>query len=219
MTAVRSLSIDVSFDLICPWCFIGKRHLETAVAQLRSQRPDVAVSVEWQSVPLIPDTPLQGIPYRQFYEARLGGPEAVAARQAQVQAAAREAGLTLALQRIETFPNTLLAHRLVRFAREQVGAGAASALVDQLFARYFLEAKDIGDPRVLQEALEECGIATPDARLSHDANWLPPLQRPRHHGTGVPFFVFGNALAVSGAVPPATLLQGMLRVLEEGVAA
>ena len=220
MTAVPSLSIDVSFDLICPWCFIGKRHLESAIAQLRTERPDVAVSVEWESVPLIPDTPLKGIPYRQFYEARLSGAEAVAARQAQVQAAAREAGLTLALKNIETFPNTLLAHRLVRFAREQVGAHAASVLVDKLFALYFLHGENIGEPQVLRSALSECGIMTPGgAPLQHDAEWLPLLPRPRHHGTGVPLFVFNESLAVSGAVPPAVLLREMQRMLGEGVQA
>jgi predicted DsbA family dithiol-disulfide isomerase len=216
-----SLSIEVSFDLICPWCLIGKRNLETAIAQLRAERADLAIEVAWRSVPLIPDTPLAGVPYRDFYVARLGSRQAVAARQAQVRAAAEAAGLTLALTRIETFPNTLLAHRLVRFARQEAGVAAAAALIDNLFTRYFLQAEDIGDPQVLRQALQECGIATPgplDAPLHHELRWLPPLhdpQDPPHHGGGVPHFVFNASYAVSGAQPAALLLEAMRRALPQ----
>src|SRR6187431_3147389 len=101
MPTLSRLSIAVSFDLICPWCLIGKRHLDTAIAQLRAEQPELAIDVEWNAFPLIPDTPLEGIPYREFYVARLGSPQAVAARQAQVRVAAQEAGLTLAFERIE----------------------------------------------------------------------------------------------------------------------
>jgi predicted DsbA family dithiol-disulfide isomerase len=216
MQAPAILSIEVSYDLICPWCLIGKRHLATAIAQLRAERPDLVVDVEWRSFPLIPDTPLAGIPYREFYVARLGSAEAVAARQAQVRAAAADAGLTLALERIETFPNSLLALRLVRFARQEQGPAAASGLVENLFTRYFVQAEDIGDPQVLRHALLECGIATPgeaDAPLHHELDWLPPLHDAREAAqrrvTGVPYFAFNGKQAVSGALPPAVLLQAM----------
>jgi len=214
--APSTLSIEVSYDLVCPWCLIGKRHLDTAIAQLRAERPGLVVDVEWRSFPLIPDTPLAGIPYREFYVARLGSPAAVAARQAQVRAAAEDAGLTLALERIETFPNSLLAHRLVRFARQEHGAGAASNLVENLFTRYFVRAEDIGDAQVLRGALVECGIATPGdpaAPLHHELSWLPPLDAAQDAAqrrvTGVPYFVFNGKQVVSGALPPAVLLQAM----------
>ena len=219
-----TLSIAVAFDLICPWCLIGGRHLATAMAQLREERPDVQVAVEWRSTPLIPGTPLEGLPYRAFYVARLGSPQAVAMRQAQVRAAAQEAGLTLALERIETFPSTLLAHRLVRFAREQQGAGAASRLVESLFTRYFVQGQDIGDAGVLREALSACGIATPGgehAALHHDLEWLPALddgpEASLRGATGVPHFVFDGTQAAAGAVPPAALLRAMYRALARSV--
>jgi predicted DsbA family dithiol-disulfide isomerase len=215
-----TLSVEVFFDLVCPWCLIGKRHLETAIAQLRVERPDVVVAVEWRSMPLLPDTPLAGVPYAEFYVKRLGSPEAVAARQAQVQAAALQAGLTLALGHIETFPNTLLAHRVVRFARQEAGAQAAAALIDNLFTRYFLRGEDIGDSRVLRLALLECGIAAPDpvvSPLHPGAQWLPPLHDPQEPqprgGLGVPHFVFNGGHSLSGAQPPAVLLQAMRRAL------
>lgn len=220
MNSPATLSIEVFFDLICPWCLIGKRHLETAIAQLHSERPEVRVDVELRSLALIPDVPLAGIPYREFYVKRLGSPAAVAARQAQVQEAALAAGLTLALTRIETFPNTLLAHRVIRFARKECGAQAASALIDNLFTRYFLQGEDIGDSRVLRLALLECGISAPDpvaSPLHHDAQWLPPLRDPQDPqplgGLGVPHFVFKGGHSLSGAQPPAMLLQAMRRSL------
>lgn len=224
MPESRSLSIDVLFDLICPWCLIGKKHLDAAIAQIRAELPDLSVAVEWRSLPLIPETPLEGVPYRAFYLARLGSAANVAMRQAQVRAAAHGAGLTLALDRIEVFPNTLLAHRLIRFVREDHGAPAAAQLVDNLFSRYFLRAENIGDAQVLRAALDECGIALPgdpDVRLHHDLSWLPSLEStfdPLHsHGTGVPSFIFDGRLALSGAHPPAVLVAAMHRALAQDV--
>ncbi|WP_455287400.1 DsbA family oxidoreductase [Cupriavidus necator] len=220
MNYPSTLSVEAYFDLICPWCLIGKKHLETAIALLERERPDIAVQVEWRSYPLIPATPPAGLPYRDFYVARLGSPEAVAVRQAQVCAAARDAGLTLALDRIETFPNTLLAHRLVRLARQQAGADAAAALIDELFTRYFLRAENIGDPLVLRKAATTCGITIPDqgdASGHRDLDWLPSLWAPEEPlvrtGLGVPHFVFDGTRSVSGARPPAALLEAMLQAL------
>lgn len=220
MNPLSTLSVDAYFDLICPWCLIGKKHLETAIAMLGRERPDVTVQVEWRSYPLIPATPPAGLPYREFYVARLGSPQAVAVRQAQVCAAAQDAGVTLALDRIETFPNTMLAHRLVRLARQQAGADAATALIDELFTRYFLRGENIGDPLVLRQAAATCGITIPDrgdASGTRDLDWLPPLGGPEEPllrtGLGVPHFVFNGTRSVSGARPPAALLEAMLHAL------
>ncbi|EYS97040.1 thioredoxin [Cupriavidus sp. SK-4] len=224
MNHPSTLSVEAHFDLICPWCLIGKKHLESAIALLGRERPDVAVQVEWRSYPLIPAMPPAGLPYRDFYVARLGSPQAVAVRQAQVCAAAQDAGLTLALDRIETFPNTLLAHRLVRLARQQAGADAAAALIDELFTRYFLRAENIGDPRVLRRAAATCGVAIPDqvpaqpdADAHRDLDWLPSLGGPQEPvlraGLGVPHYIFDGTRSVSGARPPAALLEAMLHTL------
>jgi predicted DsbA family dithiol-disulfide isomerase len=215
-----TLSIDVYFDLICPWCLIGKRHLDSALARFGQQRPDVTVSVEWHSFPLIPDIPPAGIPYHEFYLRRLGSPEALAARQAQVRAAASEAGVTLAFERMKTFPNTLLAHRLIRFARQSGGSETAAALVENLFDRYFLRTENIGDPLVLRHALIECDVQTPglaNAPIGPELDWLPDLHetdvRAPHAVTGVPHFIFNDELSVSGARPPQALLQAMQHAL------
>ncbi|MFJ4293836.1 DsbA family oxidoreductase [Cupriavidus sp. NPDC089707] len=218
MNHPTTLTVDAYFDLICPWCMIGKKHLATAIEWLTREHPDVAVRIAWRSYPLIPATPPEGTPYREFYLARLGGPQAVAARQAQVCAAALDAGITLALDRIETFPSTLLAHRLVRHAVRQAGSDVASALLDELFTRYFIRAENIGDPQVLRRAAAACGIALRDAGAnagSPDLDWLPslhdPEDRPLRTGFGVPHLVFNGTHSVSGARAPAVLLEAMQR--------
>ncbi|RDK10798.1 DsbA family oxidoreductase [Cupriavidus lacunae] len=220
MSQPASLFIQVGFDLVCPWCMIGKRHLETALAQLAQERPDVAVTVEWRSSPLFPTLPPAGIPYRKFRLARLGSAEAVALRQAQVCAAAREAGITLEPERIEVLPNTVLAHRLIRYAREAGGDAAASALIDRLFDGYFLRGEDLGDPRVLHAAAIACGMPMPQLSVpatAHDLAWLPPLHGADaplpNPGLGVPRFVINGAPPIAGARPPRALLEAMLRAL------
>ncbi|WP_432261452.1 DsbA family oxidoreductase [Cupriavidus sp. TMH.W2] len=216
MNQPASLFIQVGFDLVCPWCMIGKRHLETALAQLAQARPDVAVTVEWRSSPLFPTLPPAGIPYRKFSLARLGSAEAVALRQAQVCAAAREAGITLEPGRIEVLPNTVLAHCLIRYAREAGGDAGASALIDRLFEAYFLRGEDLGDPRVLHAAAIACDMPMPPA-MAQDLAWLPALHGPdmplTGSGLGVPRFVINGAPPIAGARPPRALLEAMLRAL------
>jgi len=215
-----SLAVEAYFDLICPWCLIGKRHLDTALAVLAQQRPDVAVSVTWRSYPLLPDIPAAGLPFQEFYVRRLGSPAAVAARQAQVRAAAQAAGVTLAYERIAVMPNTLAAHRLVRLAGLTGGPQAVPALIEALFTRYFQRGENIGEARVLRDAASACGIALPDAAPGDETfDWLPPLRDasapPPAPTFGVPHFRFNGGHDLSGAQPPAALLDAMQRALTD----
>src|SRR3954454_18924484 len=142
--------IDVHFDFVCPWCLIGKRNLDAAVNRFSSLRPDVGVKVRWHSHQLLPDVPVGGVPYQAFYVARLGSAEAVAARRAQVQEAARAAGLQLAFERINVMPNTRAEHRLAYWAVGTSPGFQPAPLIDRLFTGYFMDGEDIGDPDVLQ---------------------------------------------------------------------
>lgn len=218
MTLQPCLTVDVYFDLICPWCLIGKRHLDAALARWAHERPEVPVRVRWCAYPLLPAVPAAGLDYRAFYLARLGDARAVAARRAQVQEAARAAGLELplALERIEVLPNTLAGHRLIQYAAQAHGAAAAGALTEELFTRYFIAAQHIGDPEVLRAAADACGIRAPGP-VHDDAPWLPPpavpQAPPRWAGQGVPLFVFGGRHGVSGARPAAVLFDAMQQAL------
>ena len=213
-----TLAIDVHFDLICPWCLIGKRHLRTAVEQFRHAHPDIDVALNWRSHQLLPDIPAAGIPYQVFYERRLGGPAAVAARRAQVQAAARAAGIELAFERIALMPNTQLAHRLIDCAGEFGGAEQVADLIERLFAAYFMEGRNIGALPVLLAIATEAGFPATaiEARLAAPGagdRFRARLATANAGISGVPFFVFNDRLAVSGAHPPASLLTAMEQAL------
>lgn len=202
-------TIEVYFDLICPWCLIGKRHLATALEKFRQARPEVVPRVVWQSYPLLPDTPVEGLPYQEFYVRRLGSPAAVAARRAQVQEAARPAGIQFAFDRISVMPNTLAAHRLIAWVESRGGHDQAEQLIEKLFTAYFMAGKNIGDRSILLDLAAECGIAAEPRAMDDDLPEAPGSQN-RRHVSGVPFYIFNNRLAISGAVPPESLLEAML---------
>jgi len=213
----RSLTIEVFFDFICPWCLIGKRNLETALRRFAELRPDVPRKVLWKSHQLLPDTPASGIPYQAFYLARLGNPEAVATRRAQVQAAGHAAGITFAFERIEVLPNTALAHNLVACAAAHGTDGQREALVERLFTAFFVDGKDIGNRQVLEEIGLECGLnheATLD-HLADSGNGRHGLSQAEYEVSGVPTFVFNGEYALSGAYFPYGLVEALLQTIRE----
>jgi len=206
MSVTTTLSVEVAFDLICPWCLIGKRHLDTALAMLLTRRPDVKIEIDWRSYPLMPRVPKKGLPFADFYRQRLGSAEAVALRQAQVREAARNAGVEIRFECIAVFPNTLQAHRLVAQARQQGGPALAGTVIDALFDGYFAKGRDIGDAAVLADIQAACGVLPEQAAASDiDA---------AQGGHGVPHFRFNGSVVVEGAQRPAVLLEAMLRALE-----
>jgi predicted DsbA family dithiol-disulfide isomerase len=202
-----TLEIEVGFDFICPWCLIGKRNLEAALRTLAARHPEVCVRIRWRPHPLIPQTPVGGLPFAEFYRQRLGSAEAVVRRQAQVQEAARRAGAAIAFERIRVLSSTLAAHRLALQAqREEANGGAqAAAVVEALFHEYFVCGHDIGEPSVLRAVAARCGVVG-----DPDASPLPAPSRAIH---GVPFFRFGGAISLEGAQPPEILLDALERAL------
>ena len=200
-----SVQIDVYFDLICPWCWIGKAHLGTARRLLVERQPGVQVQLRWHSVQLIPQVPPQGWPYQAFYEQRLGGPEAVRTRRAQVQAAAARAGLTMQHERIAVFPNTWRAHRLLAFTAQHY-PDQHEALLDTLFESFFVQGLNIGDSQVLAQLAQAHGVDSTAAEAFEG----PPVWTLPEGASGVPLFVFNQRQAVSGAQPSEVLLSAML---------
>jgi predicted DsbA family dithiol-disulfide isomerase len=201
-TSSTTVQIDVYFDLICPWCWIGKTHLDTALRLLAERQPDVQVQLRWHSVQLIPQTPPQGWPYQAFYEHRLGGPDAVRVRRAQVQAAASRAGLTIHHERIAVFPNTWRAHQLLAHTARQ-HPDQHEALLNTLFEAFFVQGIDIGDSQVLAGLAQAHGVDSKEV----EALDAPPAWPLPDGASGVPMFVFNQRQALSGAQPPEVLLQ------------
>jgi predicted DsbA family dithiol-disulfide isomerase len=204
-------TIDVVSDVVCPWCYIGKRHLESAIAQLPADQRPV---VRWHPFQLNPDLPAEGIARRQYLEDKFGGPERATQIYERVRAAGRNAGLALDIDRIERQPNTLDAHRLIAWAQ---GSGAADtdALVEALFRAYFVEGRFIGDRAVLADIAGEAGLDAVAARAMLDSGEgtteIADMDRhAREMGIGgVPFFVFNQRLGVSGAQGGTALLEAL----------
>ncbi|MES1265697.1 MAG: DsbA family oxidoreductase, partial [Variovorax sp.] len=200
----------------CPWCLIGKRQLDAASSRLAELRPDARLRIVWRSYPLLPDTPAGGLPYQAFYVARLGSPEAVARRRAQVLQAGQAAGVPFAFDRIDVLPNTAAAHARVAQAAAVGTEAQQRRLVDRIFMAYFNQGQDIGDASVLTQLARECGLPADPSIADRDGERNQerhPQAKVRHLVSGVPFFVFDASLALAGAVSADTLLDAMLRAL------
>jgi predicted DsbA family dithiol-disulfide isomerase len=204
-------TVDVVSGVVCPWCYIGKRQLEAAIARLpEAERP----RVRWHPFQLNPDLPPQGIDRRSYLEAKFGGAERAAQIYERVRAAGRTAGLELAIDRIERQPNTLDAHRLIAWAQADASRDA-DALVEALFRAYFVEGRPVGERDTLVRIAGEAGYDARAARelLESDTGLDEVREMDRHaRGLGiggVPFFVFDGRLGVSGAAGADALLDAM----------
>ena len=214
-TTATPLNIDIVSDVVCPWCYIGKRHVEQAISQWQEKHPNAAVSVRWHPFQLNPDLPLEGTDRKGYLEQKFGGPERAKEIYARVAAAGRNAGLELNFDGILKQPNTLAAHALIAYAQTADDGAHADAVAGRLFKAYFVDGQFIGDLEVLVAIAAECGLdaettravlserATLDQIAAQDVN-------AREQGiTGVPYFIFNQKVALSGAQPPDVLLDAM----------
>ena len=211
-----ALNIEIGFDFICPWCLIGLRNLQTALAQLHAEQPQATVRLNWRGVQLLPTVPPEGLPFHAFYLRRLGGEAALRQRQAEVQRAADAAGARIDYSVIEVMPNTADAHRLLAYAGRHGSVAQRDALLERLLRAYFEEGDDIGNRLVLLAHGEAAGFE----RAAMEAELLGAEQRyhagPGIGGSGVPFYAINGKLALTGAQPPAVLLATLREALAAG---
>ena len=209
---LEALTVDVISDVVCPWCYIGKRRLEAALARLRKVEPALPVHVRWHPFQLNPDVPREGIDRRAYLEAKFGGPERAKQIYARVSAAGATVGIPFAFDAIERQPNTLDAHRLIAWAQAR-REGDPDALVENLFRAYFLDGRFLGDHEELVKQAAAAGYNADEARNllasdNQEADVAGADKRARELGvSGVPFFIFGGKTAVSGAHEPEALLE------------
>jgi predicted DsbA family dithiol-disulfide isomerase len=200
------MRLDIYSDAICPWCYIGKHRLERAL----SKRPQRGLTLQWRAFQLNPGMPPEGMERNAYLEAKFGGVERAQRMFEMVRAAGLGEGIEFAFDRIKRTPNTLNAHRLVRFAAAR---GKQSRMLDALFAAYFLDGRDTGSARVLTEIAGEVGLERAAVRLylqtEADVETVLGEDRiARRLGiTGVPCFVFNGRFALSGAQEPEALFQ------------
>jgi predicted DsbA family dithiol-disulfide isomerase len=208
------LQIDVVSDVVCPWCFIGKRRLERAIAM----QPDIPVEVIWRPFFLNPWIPREGIDRTTYLRTKFGSAERYGEIAKRVAAAAADEGLAYALDKISRQPNTLDCHRLILLARKE---GDPARMKQRLMDLYFTEGGDLTDHETLVAAAVDCGLDEKRVRtlLEGDED-VDTVEREANNAKeagidGVPCFVFGRRFAVSGAQAPDYLAAAIARVAAE----
>lgn len=205
------LTIDVVSDVVCPWCYLGKRYLEQAI----ERTPGIAVAVRFRPYLLNPWVPREGMSRTDYLTAKFGSVESYNANNQRVADALAAAGLDYQRDKIKRQPNTIDCHRLIAWAPDQV------AMKQRLMQIYFSEGGDLSDPAVLAQAAADCGMDAEAvrARLASDEDVAlieAEAQSANQTGiNGVPFFIFGGILAASGAQPPDHLAQAIAHAAQE----
>ncbi|SFS56906.1 Predicted dithiol-disulfide isomerase, DsbA family [Sulfitobacter marinus] len=211
----ETIKLDIMSDPICPWCYIGKAHLDRALAS----EPDHPFVIEWHPFQLNPDMPAQGMDRRAYLEGKFGGKEGAVKAYAPVVEHAKKAGLTINFEDMKRTPNTLDAHRLIHWAGIE---GRQTAAVSALFKAYFVDARDIGDAEVLADIADgiEMDASVVGRLLASDSDVQDIRDRDAHSRkmgiNSVPTFIVGGKHAVPGAQPPELWKQVLADLRQQG---
>ena len=213
------IPITVYSDVICPWCYVGKRRLEAALAEVS---PSVTghMSFSWRPFELNPDMPAEGMERRSYRAAKFGDARS-AELDLKMAETGRELGIAFAFDRMQRTPNTRLAHRLIWEAGRQ---GRQDAMVERLFHGYFEEGLDIGATDTLRSLADECELdvkGVEQALTGEDS--LEAVTKLEQEGyslgiKGVPFFLLLNKYGVSGAQPPEFWRDALPKIAAEATA-
>jgi predicted DsbA family dithiol-disulfide isomerase len=201
------LTIDIVSDVVCPWCYVGEKRLEAALADEAGP-----VVVRWRPYQLDPTIPEAGLDRAEYMAKKFGNSGRLQSVHDNLTRLGAELGLPFAFDKVKRSPNTLDAHRLIRWA---ASAGVQAEVVDRLFKAYFVEGRDIGDRKTLVEIAGECGLeaAQVEKALADgvDADVVrEEIEQAQTMGvSGVPFFIFGGRVGVPGAVEPSVLRQAI----------
>jgi predicted DsbA family dithiol-disulfide isomerase len=210
--AMASLPITIVSDLVCPWCFIGTRRLDLALDSL----PEIQASIRYRPFLLDLGAPPEGTDLRASLRRKFGDPEPMFRR---VEAAARESGIPLDFAKVQRAPSTLAAHTLLRHAEAR---GTQRALAKALFAAYFLEGEDIGDPAVLARHGSSHGFSEAEAlglvrdEAGRQITRVEAQKAAAEGVSGVPFFILGGRHGLSGAQPVETFRQALTKAASLG---
>ena len=208
------IEIDVISDVMCPWCYIGKRRLEKALAMV----PDVPVDIRWRPFQLDHTIPETGMDRKEYLRKKFGSDEQAAQVYGPVRAAGKDEEIPFEFDKITISPNTLNAHRIIRWAMAE---GVQNAVVERLFQLYFVEGANLTDKTVLADAAVEAGLErlVVERLLESDADLeetKAEISQAQQMGvTGVPAFIIGNRYAVMGAREPEAIAQAISEVVKE----
>ncbi|MDF2458297.1 MAG: putative thiol oxidoreductase, DsbA family, FrnE subfamily [Nitrospira sp.] len=202
------IGVDVYSDVVCPWCYVGKRRLERALSQL----PKVATQVVWRPFQLNPTMPKEGMTRRTYLEAKFGNLDSYHRLEEQVAAAGASEGISFAFERMRKTPNTFLAHRLIWYAGEH---DRQNAVADALFKGYFEQGADIGSHAVLTDLAASVGLDAAQFMQTDEgaANVIAEEAAGRRLGIrAVPYFLLNKSYGISGAQPVDVFVGAMKNV-------
>ncbi|WPZ24579.1 DsbA family oxidoreductase [Sulfitobacter pontiacus] len=211
----QTIKLDIMSDPICPWCYIGKAHLDRAL----ESEPDHPFAIEWHPFQLNPDMPAEGMDRRAYLEGKFGGKEGAVRAYAPVVEHAEKAGLKINFEAMQRTPNTLNAHRLIHWAGIE---GRQTAAVSALFKAYFVDARDIGDAEVLADIADgiEMDASVVTRLLATDEDMEDIRKRDAHSRemgiNSAPTFIVGGRHAVPGAQPPELWKKVLAELRNEG---
>jgi predicted DsbA family dithiol-disulfide isomerase len=198
------MTIDVVSDVVCPWCYLGKKRLEAAIAESGGE----TIAVRWRPYQLDPTIPEGGLDRAAYMRKKFGDDSRLESVHARLKSLGDDVGIAFAFDKIKRAPNTLDAHRLIHWA---LSAGVQGEVVDRLFKLYFEEGKDIGDRALLIAVAGECGMDVDLVRkLLDEGSDVDVVEAEIAEAqslgvSGVPFFVFASRYAVPGAQETAVL--------------
>ena len=198
----HGLTIDIYSDIVCPWCYVGKRRLERALAQLGDA---VQARITWRPFQLNPTMSFDGMDRAAYLKAKFGSLEGFGQMEEQLLAAGADERIPFAFEKIQRTPNTFAAHRLVWYAAEQ---GTQDNVVEAIFRAYFLEGQNIGDVKTLTHVAAEAGLdRTETEEFLESEKGVVEVKAEEGVGRrlgirGVPYFVFNGTVSISGAQPP-----------------
>jgi predicted DsbA family dithiol-disulfide isomerase len=198
----RGLTIEIYSDVVCPWCYIGKRRLERALDQLNGA---AQARITWRPYQLNPTMPKDGMDRTTYLEAKFGSLDAFRQMEEHVLAAGATERIPFAFEKVVRTPNTFMAHRLMWHAEQQ---GCQDAVVESLFRGYFTEGADIGSVPVLGRLAGRAGLdAAAVESFLHSEEGATEVKAEEAAGhrlgiRGVPYFVLNGSISISGAQPP-----------------
>ena len=210
--ARQPLVIDVVSDVVCPWCYLGKKRLEAALATSGDQ-----AEIRWRPYQLDPTIPPEGLDRKAYMEAKFGKGDRLKQAHDHLMEKGAELGLAYDFDAIKRAPNTLDAHRLIRWA---LAAGVQDQVVTRLFALYFEEGRDISDRGLLANVAGEAGMIAAEVRATLDTDQdvdgvrQEIAQAQKIGVTGVPFFIFAGKLALPGAQEPSVMIEALKQARE-----
>jgi predicted DsbA family dithiol-disulfide isomerase len=193
--------IDAVSDVVCPWCYLGKRRLEAAL----KLRPDVEAQVHWRPYFLNPHVPREGMARTEYLSRKFGSDERFRPAHERISKLGKEEGVEFHFEKIQRQPNTIDVHRVIHWAEE---AGKGSAVVEEIFKSFFTKGLDLTDNEALVAAAAACGLDAEEVRKNLasdlDLEFIQKAAASAADGgiSGVPFFIFNSRFAVAGAQTP-----------------